>query len=463
MLLNSLDIDALVRVAAGSLLNSLLLGTGLAALAWIVSRFVRSASSGTRFAISFVSLIAIVLLPWVGSIAVASSSTHSALAPGVINLPESLAYFALVAWMLGAALGLAHILHGLYRLHLLRANCTAVDLTELDPILQTTLARIQSRRNVTLCVSNVVRVPAAIGYIRPMVVLPAWALAEIPPQEMNAILLHELAHLRRYDDWTNLAQKLAKALFFFHPAVWFIESRLTLEREMACDDAVLAANFAPRSYAESLVSLAEKSFLRRGVQLAQAAVGHVHQLKIRLAAILRSDRNPQKNLRIGGPSLALISFAAVLATYGAVCSPQWITFSAGATDQVAGAATLHAMPELNARLQPVNLALSRNSRGLPLSVEIASRPILRSTKREGSQSARARSQGAVVVPLADGEPSSPPVDLASMSPHLSDYQVLVIFQGAELGPDGPVLWRVTVLHITPAQQVLLTGGIQKQI
>ncbi len=463
MLLNSLDIDALVRVAAGRLLNSLLLGTGLAALAWLVSRTVRRASSGTRFAIWFVSLIAIVLLPWVGSIAVGSSSTHSAVAPGVINLPESLAYYALVAWMLGAALGLAHISHGLYRLRLLRANCTAVNRTELDPILQTTLAGIQSRRNVTLCVSNVVRVPAAIGYFHPMVVLPAWALTEIPSQQMNAILLHELAHLRRYDDWTNLAQKLAKALFFFHPAVWFIESRLTLEREMACDDAVLAANFSPRAYAQSLVSLAEKSFLRRGVQLAQAAVGHVHQLKIRLAAILRNGRNPQKNLRIGRPSLALISFAAVLATYGAVRSPQWITFSSSATDQIAGAAILHPTPESNAGLRPVNLAFSGNSRGVPPSIESASQPVHRSTKAIGSQSAPLRSQGAVVVPLADREPSSPLVDLASMSPHLSDYQVLVIFQSAALGPDGPVLWRVTVFHIAPAQQVLLTGGTRKQI
>ena len=123
-----------------------------------------------------------------------------------------------------------------------------------------------------------------------MVVFPTWALSEIPTAELNAILLHELAHLRRYDDWTNLAQKLVKAILFFHPAVWFIESRLTLEREMACDDAVLAASYSPRAYAESLVGLAEKSFLRRGIQLAQAAVSHVQQLKLRLAEILRRDQ-----------------------------------------------------------------------------------------------------------------------------------------------------------------------------
>jgi beta-lactamase regulating signal transducer with metallopeptidase domain len=71
--------------------------------------------------------------------------------------------------------------------------------------------------------------------------------------------LHELAHLRRYDDWTNLAQKLVKALFFFHPAVWWIEKQVSLEREMACDDAVLAETASPRAYAECLAHLAEKT------------------------------------------------------------------------------------------------------------------------------------------------------------------------------------------------------------
>ena len=459
---NSLSIDALVRVAAGGLLNSLLAGTALAALAWLVSRIARGSTSSIRFDVWFVSLIAIVLLPWVGSVAVATSSTHPAPALGPVILPESFAYYALVAWMIGAALGLAHISHGLYRLRRLRNTCTPVHRTELDPILQATLSGIQSRRNVTLCFSNAVRVPAAIGYFRPMVVLPTWALAEIPPKEMNAILLHELAHLRRYDDWTNLAQKLVKALFFFHPAIWFIESRLTLEREMACDDAVLAANFAPRAYAESLVSLAEKSFLRRGVQLAQAAVGHVRQLKIRLAAILRKDRNLQRSLRIGWPTLALMSFAAILASYGVLRSPQWIAFSPGAPEQIAQAAPHAALPAFNGSLQPVNLAFSGGSQ-LPIpAVQGAVRPVHRTPKRVESKRVPTLSRNAVLGALADREPL-PPIPVSNMSPQLSDYQVLVIFQSASLGPDGPVFWRVTVFHLSPAQQVFLSGGARKQI
>src|SRR6202011_3024466 len=98
---------------------------------------------------------------------------------------------------------------------------------------------------------------------RPLVVIPAWARQELSTTELQAILLHELAHLRRWDDWTNLVQKIVGALLFFHPAVWWIEQRLSLEREMACDDVVLAETVSPRGYAECLLSLAEKSLLRR--------------------------------------------------------------------------------------------------------------------------------------------------------------------------------------------------------
>ena len=109
--------------------------------------------------------------------------------------------------------------------------------------------------------------------MKPLVVIPSWATRELSPAEFNTVLLHELAHLGRWDDWTNLAQKVLGALLFFHPAIWWIEKKLALEREMACDDLVLAKTASPRAYAECLVSLAEKNLLQRGIALAQAAVG----------------------------------------------------------------------------------------------------------------------------------------------------------------------------------------------
>jgi len=89
-------------------------------------------------------------------------------------------------------------------------------------------------------------------------------LRELSPEELRVVLLHEFAHLRRWDDWTNLLQKLVRTIFFFHPAVWWIERRLSLEREMACDEAVLAETENPQAYAECLVSLQRKALFGAG-------------------------------------------------------------------------------------------------------------------------------------------------------------------------------------------------------
>jgi hypothetical protein len=169
-----------------------------------------------------------------------------------------------------------------------------------------------------------VRVPAAIGFWKRTIVLPAWALRELPPEDLNVILLHEFAHLRRGDDWTNLIQKIVRALFFFHPAVWWIENRLSVEREMACDDAVLAETANPHGYASCLVSLLEKSLAHRGWSMAQAAVDRAREASLRLAQILDTKRPVAT--RVWKPALGMV------AAFSVVClahAPQFVAFDRG--------------------------------------------------------------------------------------------------------------------------------------
>jgi hypothetical protein len=169
-----------------------------------------------------------------------------------------------------------------------------------------------------------VRVPAAIGFRNPMIVFPAWTLQELSPEEINVILIHELAHVRRRDDWTNLLQKIVRAVFFFHPAVWWIDTRLSLEREMACDDAVLAETGNPRAYASCLVDLLEKSCARRGWAMAQAAVHRAHEASLRIAQILDPHRPTATRVRRLAPGLAgIFSVACVGILFSA---PQLVAF-----------------------------------------------------------------------------------------------------------------------------------------
>ena len=457
-----MNLHAVTRFAADGILNSLIAGIVIALLAWAVTRVVRRQGSGTRFAVWFLALVAIALLPMVGHFAVSSGNGVSAAPASALTLPAWFASFLFVAWIVGAGLGLLHVAHGLYRLQRLRATCSPMDRRALDPSLQNALADAEKHRRVNLCTSDAIRVPAAIGYLRPMVVFPSWALAEIPPAELNAILLHELAHLRRWDDWTNLAQKLVKAVLFFHPAVWFIESRLTLEREMACDDAVLAANFSPRAYAESLVGLAEKSFLRRGIQLAQAAVGHVQQLKLRLAEILRKDRtgDGQGTARIGKPAVALMSLIAIVSVYGFSRTPRLVAFSSDAPQMASASPDSRAISSaVDFQLQPVNLNYTDRPQSASAPVGKVERVHLRVMRRVATKPRVVLAQR-----VRENEFAPPPIMALSSFPiELTPAPVLVVFQGEQFGPDGPVFWRVTILRLTPAQQRVITGGSPKQI
>ncbi len=149
-------------------------------------------------------------------------------------------------------------------------------------------------------------------------------MRDLSVAELNAILLHELAHLRRWDDWTNFVQKILAAVFFFHPAVWWIEKKLALEREMACDDLVLAKTASPRAYAECLVSLAEKSLLRRGLSLAQAAVDRMRHISLRVSQIL--DVSRPSATQVWKPAPVLLAAASVVCLMALSYTPRLVSF-----------------------------------------------------------------------------------------------------------------------------------------
>lgn len=287
------ELQALAQVFTERLLNTAAEGVVLAGVVWLLLRLLGRQNSGTRFAIWFTALLAIVALPFVGGSGVAGSQERvlSALSNHrQIALSSSWALCLFAVWALGAGLLLLRLGVGFWRVRRFRRNCFEVEVASLHPDVGVIVRDFEARGRVRLCVSDDVALPAAVGFFRPAIVFPAALLPQLSPEEIKIILLHELAHLRRCDDWTNLAQKVVKAVFFFHPAVWWIENRLTLEREMACDDIVLAETASPRAYASSLISFAEKLHSARTLALAQALVSRMHQMSQRVTHILDAKR-----------------------------------------------------------------------------------------------------------------------------------------------------------------------------
>ena len=117
------------------------------------------------------------------------------------------------------------------------------------------VVRLRVTRPVRLLESAVIQVPAVIGWLRPVVLLPASALTGLTPLQLDALLAHELAHVRRYDYLVNLLQSAIETLLFYHPAVWWVSRHVRDEREHCCDDLAVAACGDAHCYATALLGM----------------------------------------------------------------------------------------------------------------------------------------------------------------------------------------------------------------
>src|SRR5579872_2259202 len=314
------SVQSIAQLGGAHMINGIVEGLGVAFFASAFLWAISCRNSGTRFAVWFSTLLAVVALSLLAFVP-AHSETIVARLPHW-TLPAAWATYAFVIWIAIAGVGLLRV--ALAIRHVVQLKRNSVEITELNPLLQRILADIYFIRPVKLRVSDDLRVPTAIGFFKPAILLPRWAVDELSPAELHAVALHELGHLRRWDDWTNLAQKIVRVVLFFHPGVWWIDSRLTLEREMACDDLVLARIGNARGYAECLVSVAEKSAVRSGFGLALAAVSRLRQTTLRLTRIL--DRNRTLETRLSGATVFTIAVVSVFALAVLPHTPELVAF-----------------------------------------------------------------------------------------------------------------------------------------
>jgi beta-lactamase regulating signal transducer with metallopeptidase domain len=438
-----LQLDYLAQASVARIVNSLPEGILVALFAWLVLRLLPRQNSGTRFAVWFVALLTIAGLPLIGIFGKAHAFRAQASVTPVVTLSSHWALLLFTAWALAACVAFLHLASALWRLRQLRKSCVLIDPAELDPAIRKIAADFSTSRSVTLATSENLRVPAVIGFFQPIIVIPRWALRELCAEEFSIILLHEFAHLRRRDDWTNLLQKLVRAVFLFHPAVWWIERQLCLEREMACDDHVLAETGNPRAYAKCLVSLLERSFARRALVMAQAAVNRAREASLRVARIL--DLQGTSSKQVQKATLGLVSAFAALCLVVVPSTPRLVAFgpSAPASDH----------PESGPRL-----AFARESQ-LPAAQIVPAGLRLGSSSADRSQERRAvapirhrdrnRSTNANVIAARSAETQArAAISAVKVSQTLAPATetVLVIRTTTQVGPNA-YTWQVRVWRV----------------
>jgi beta-lactamase regulating signal transducer with metallopeptidase domain len=221
-----------------------------------------------------------------------------------------------VAWLLGVACLSTRTIGGWRLIHRLRRSA----LLKAPEVVYTNFVWLRERlgitRQVSLYISHHIQGPLAIGIVRSLIVLPASALMALSPEQLEAVLAHELAHVRRADYLWNLIQTMVETLLFFHPAVWWLGRRLRQQRELCCDDVAVQSCVDPLVYATALLRLEERRSQR--LSLAMALDGHRpwSGLSLRIARILGETNGKQ-----GPRELVPIPLAVICAVFLLVLLP----------------------------------------------------------------------------------------------------------------------------------------------
>jgi beta-lactamase regulating signal transducer with metallopeptidase domain len=311
--------------------------------------------------------------------------------------------------------------------------------------------RLAVRRRVTVKISAAIRSPVLLGFFNPMVLVPQPEPGMDELSQTRQVLCHELAHVRRRDDWLNLLQHCVEATMFFQPIVWWISKRLALEREIACDDLVLHQGGQRRAYALLLTELAGRLNGPRALIAPGVSASH-SQLKQRINMILNTNRNISP--RLAGSRAGLITSAAALLALGAFyCAPRLVLAQDAPAPPAPPIAAVPPLPPV-APMPPVPPALAL--------VAIAGEPLGTPSADEPEQGPRFKSSDAFslsptprVPPAAPMSPSGPVVACTpnvsiatSIAPHVhpAPYVALAMADSASSSDQSSIEERVERLE-----------------
>lgn len=200
-------------------------------------------------------------------------------------------YSIVLLWFFGASLFLLRLLGNISYVFYLRNRLNF----PVDEYWQEQLDGLRQKLNIdypiSLMESALVRSPLVLGYLKPMILFPIGAINRLEIHEVEAILAHELAHVMRHDYLINILQNVIEAIFYFHPAVWWLSSQIRIERENCCDDIAITICGNAMIYARALVSVQEMAYYSPQLALAFAGSSRKKHLLLRVQRILNQPKS----------------------------------------------------------------------------------------------------------------------------------------------------------------------------
>ena len=322
---------AIAQALSAALLDFVWQGLLAAFLLWTALFVLKNRSARARYAASCVALAVMAMLPVVTACLVYTAPAASqapagwwaSAAPQTMRaaMPDSavssfgwagnwagwFAGWALPVWSLGVLLFSLRLVWASRQISVLRRQAKPAEAAVLA-IVADLQERMKLARPVRVLISAVADCPSVVGWIRPVVLLPAATVLGLTPQQLEAVLAHELAHILRYDHLVNMLQTVVETLLFYHPAVWWASARIRQERELCCDDLAVDACGDALCYARALTRLERLRVTTPRLALGSAGGSLLYRIQ-RLAGEAGRQRGPSKLPGILALSLGLICFA----------------------------------------------------------------------------------------------------------------------------------------------------------
>ncbi len=295
-----------------TLLHSLWQGLLITLITWTALRLSHSRSSNFKYLVAtgalfslFTSVVITFFVIYTPQVESSSSLMFSGLfaQSNVTEQPASADYLKFVldflylhqswivmGWAIGVLVFSLRFVAGITYLNYLRYRAIPVE-QEWNEMLLRLSAQLKLKGIVELCESMAVHTPLVAGYLKPIILMPVGLLSGLSMQQVEVILVHELAHIKRHDYLINFIQSLGETILFFNPFVWIISAWIRNERENCCDDIVLSEGYSPQLYAKTLFEL-ETSREQTG-RLALALTGNKNQLLNRIKRIMEHSTKNQ--------------------------------------------------------------------------------------------------------------------------------------------------------------------------
>ena len=224
----------------------------------IALRCVRRPNAATRYLVWLASLAALAWLGWTGS-------PHGNATPVLVQIadpiyipsaPDILISSVVGIWAAIALVSLLRLLPGLHAVYAMRDRCYPFP-RAIEATLPLWLEAKEAGRRTELMMCDAVPGATVLGLQRPCIAIPSSLAQALTAEELDQVILHEHAHVQRRDDWSRLVQTLLMSVLWIHPAAVFVSRALNREREMACDEWVVARTGLPKAYARCLTRAAE--------------------------------------------------------------------------------------------------------------------------------------------------------------------------------------------------------------